>query len=75
MCADGIRNMRPLALGNRLGAGSNWRHLRYENPQFDSDFLLYDMAKDAFVEPILNALVPPGSNSCAVRRESDAPKS
>lgn len=26
--------------------------------QFDSDFIVYDMAKDAWVEPILRALVP-----------------
>jgi len=29
--------------------------------QFDSDFILYDMQRDAWVEPILGALIPPGS--------------
>lgn len=28
--------------------------------QFDSDFILYDVAKDRWVEPIRDALVPPG---------------
>lgn len=27
--------------------------------QFDSDFILWDMKRDAFVEPILHALIPP----------------
>jgi len=27
--------------------------------QFDKDFIVYDIAKDAWVEPILNALIPP----------------
>jgi endoglucanase len=27
--------------------------------QFDSDFILYDIPHDHFVEPILNALIPP----------------
>jgi endoglucanase len=26
--------------------------------QFDSDFIVWDMAKDAWVEPIRNALIP-----------------
>jgi len=31
--------------------------------QFDGDFILYDMARDGWVEPILAALIPPGSKS------------
>ncbi|HVM50863.1 MAG TPA: SGNH/GDSL hydrolase family protein [Candidatus Acidoferrum sp.] len=31
--------------------------------QFDSDFILYDMARDGWVEPLLAALIPPGSRS------------
>ncbi len=27
--------------------------------QFDSDFILWDMKRDAWVEPILHALIPP----------------
>jgi hypothetical protein len=26
--------------------------------QFDGDFILWDMKRDAFVEPILHALIP-----------------
>ena len=26
--------------------------------QFDSDFLLYDVAKEQWVQPVLNALIP-----------------
>ncbi len=29
--------------------------------QFDGDFILWDMKRDAFVEPILHALIPPGT--------------
>jgi endoglucanase len=28
--------------------------------QFDSDFILYDVKRDAWVEPILRALIPVG---------------
>lgn len=31
--------------------------------QFDSDFILYDVKRDAWVEPILRALVPAGKNA------------
>ena len=30
--------------------------------QFDSDFILYDIGRDAWVQPILNGLIPPGSH-------------
>jgi endoglucanase len=29
--------------------------------QFDSDFILYDVKREAWVEPIKNALVPAGA--------------
>jgi endoglucanase len=35
-------------------AGWSWAYW-----QFDSDFILWDMKRDAWVEPILHALVPP----------------
>jgi len=31
--------------------------------QFDSDFILWDMQKDAWVEPILKALIPPAASA------------
>jgi endoglucanase len=31
--------------------------------QFDSDFIVYDVARDSWVQPILNALIPPGTNT------------
>jgi endoglucanase len=36
--------------------------------QFDSDFILYDMARDGWVEPIRNALIPASSKAGAVLR-------
>lgn len=27
--------------------------------QFDKDFVVYDVAKDAWVQPVLDALIPP----------------
>ncbi|MBL8276052.1 MAG: glycoside hydrolase family 5 protein [Pelomonas sp.] len=40
--------------------------------QFDSDFIVWDMKADAWVKPILNALVPsPGAPAAAVARSSD----
>jgi endoglucanase len=35
--------------------------------QFDSDFIAWDMAKDQWVQPIKDALVPPGKDECAAR--------
>ena len=32
--------------------------------QFDGDFILWDMKRDAFVEPILHALIPAGAKKC-----------
>jgi aryl-phospho-beta-D-glucosidase BglC (GH1 family) len=40
--------------------------------QFDSDFILYDMARDGWVEPILAALVPAGSKTGSSLRWTDA---
>jgi endoglucanase len=40
--------------------------------QFDSDFILYDMARDGWVEPILAALVPAGSKASSSLRWTDA---
>jgi aryl-phospho-beta-D-glucosidase BglC (GH1 family) len=40
--------------------------------QFDSDFLLWDMARDGWVQPILAALVPSGGKSASPLRWSDA---
>jgi endoglucanase len=36
--------------------------------QFDSDFVLYDMAQHKFVEPILAALIPAGRGGASLRR-------
>jgi endoglucanase len=33
--------------------------------QFDSDFIVWDMAKDQWVKPIKDALIPPGKDECA----------
>jgi len=33
--------------------------------QFDSDFIAWDMAKDQWVQPIKDALIPPGKDECA----------
>jgi endoglucanase len=35
--------------------------------QFDSDFIAWDMAKDQWVQPIKDALIPPGKDECAAR--------
>jgi endoglucanase len=35
--------------------------------QFDSDFIVWDMAKDQWVQPIKDALIPPGKDKCASR--------
>jgi hypothetical protein len=40
--------------------------------QFDSDFILYDMAKGAFVQPILDALIPADGKSGPPLRWTDA---
>lgn len=40
----------------RTAEASGWSWAYW---QFDSDFLLWDMNRDAWVEPILNALIPP----------------
>ena len=40
--------------------------------QFDSDFVLYDMARGGWVEPILAALVPAGSKAGELLRWTDA---
>ena len=36
--------------------------------QFDSDFIVYDVGRDSWVEPILNALIPPKGNAAAQTR-------
>ena len=36
--------------------------------QFDSDFIVYDVDRDTWVEPILNALIPQQQNSAAQAR-------
>ena len=35
--------------------------------QFDSDFIVWDMARDQWVQPIKDALIPPGKDECAAR--------
>jgi endoglucanase len=40
--------------------------------QFDSDFILYDVGRDAWVQPILNALIPPGGRLAEQLRWTDA---
>ena len=35
--------------------------------QFDGDFVAWDMAKDQWVQPIKDALIPPGKDECARR--------
>lgn len=35
--------------------------------QFDSDFIAWDMARDQWVQPIKDALIPPGKDECAPR--------
>lgn len=40
----------------RAAEGSGWSWAYW---QFDSDFILWDMARDAWVEPILHALIQP----------------
>jgi aryl-phospho-beta-D-glucosidase BglC (GH1 family) len=40
--------------------------------QFDSDFILYDMARDGWVEPIRTALIPADSKSSASVRWTNA---
>ena len=36
--------------------------------QFDSDFIVYDVDRDRWVEPILNALIPPDGNAATQTR-------
>jgi endoglucanase len=36
--------------------------------QFDSDFIVYDVDRDSWVQPILNALIPPGGNGAVQTR-------
>jgi aryl-phospho-beta-D-glucosidase BglC (GH1 family) len=40
--------------------------------QFDSDFILYDIPRDAWVQPILNALIPPDNRKVDLLRWTDA---
>ncbi len=40
--------------------------------QFDSDFILYDIPRDAWVQPILSALIPASSKAGAAVRWTDA---
>ena len=40
----------------RTAEASGWSWAYW---QFDSDFILWDMKSDAWVEPILHALIPP----------------
>jgi endoglucanase len=44
-----------------VARGAEARGFAWTYWQFDPDFKLYDFDKDQFVEPILNALIPPAS--------------
>jgi endoglucanase len=53
--ADMDSRVRYLSYVTRTAESLGWAWAYW---QFDSDFIIYDMAKDGWVEPILKALVP-----------------
>ncbi len=53
--ADMISRARYTGFVARLAESLDWSWGYW---QFDSDFVLYDMAKDVWVEPLLHALIP-----------------
>jgi endoglucanase len=53
-----------------VARGAEARGFAWAYWQFDPDFKLYDFDKDQFVEPILNALVPPKTSDAGDGRST-----
>jgi endoglucanase len=58
--ADMDSRVRYLSFIARLAEKMGWSWAYW---QFDSDFILYDIPKSRWVEPVLNALIPPGEKA------------
>ena len=58
--ADRVKSTPPSpVLRKRAVSPGHW--------QFDKDFIVYDISKDAWVEPILHALIPPNDKLSEAR--------
>jgi hypothetical protein len=65
--ANSVPSTSPAA----VRAAAETRGLGWAHWQFDGNFLLWDMDKDAFVQPVLDALIPDQATAALPARQTD----